>query len=484
MKLDSLIALAPFITLTVTVIVAMLAIAIRRNFALISGIAGGGIVLSLLALVPASHHSPAQVTALLRIDDYALFFIALLLLAGLAVLGLCHDYFKQHDGENEELPLLLLTALIGGSVLASSSHSAAFFLGLETLSISLFTLIGYPAHQKRPLEAAIKYLVLSGVSSAFLLMGIALLYAQSGELTFSGIGRFISAQPGLSIVMLSGMILIVSGLGFKLSLVPFHLWTPDVYEGSPAPVTAFIATVSKGAVFVLLLRLFAETESYAYGPLQGVLGFIAVLSILAGNLLALLQTNIKRILAYSSIAHMGYLLVAFIAGTRIARPLVVESMAFYLVAYFITTLGAFGVVSMLSSVQQEAGEIAKLRGLFWRQPWLAGSFTLMLLSLAGIPLTAGFIGKFYIFTAGADGRFWGLLAAVIVGSGLGLFYYLRIIVAMSMNMGKTAAQPLSLSVQPVSAITLAVLSVLLLWFGIFPGDLINSIHSLADTLDK
>jgi NADH-quinone oxidoreductase subunit N len=482
MNLDSLIALAPFLAMTATAVAAMLAIAVLRNFALINGITGCGLVLSLISLAPAWHRSPIQVTPLLRIDNYALFFIALLLLAGLAVLGLTHDYFKEREGQNEELPLLLVTALIGGSVLTASSHFAAFFLGLETLSISLFTLIGYPVKQ-RPLEAAVKYLVLSGVSSAFLLMGIAFLYAQSGELSFNGIGRFISAQPAPNIVILSGIVLIVTGLGFKLSLAPFHLWTPDVYEGAPAPITAFIATVSKGAVFVLLLRLFVESGSHAVTPLRWVLSFIAVLSILAGNLLALLQTNVKRLLAYSSIAHMGYLLVAFIAGATLAGPLAVEAATFYLVAYFITTLGAFGVVSVLSKPDQEADDIAVFRGLYWRHPWLAGTFTVMLLSLAGIPLTAGFIGKFYIFTSGAEGHFWGLLAAVIVGSGLGLFYYLRIIVAMSMDIDGVA-KPEKMPIAKVSAWTLAILGILLIWFGIFPQHLILYIHSVTDAFSK
>jgi NADH-quinone oxidoreductase subunit N len=482
MNADALIALLPFLTLTATAVAAMLAIAVRRNFARVNGIVGGGLVLSLLSLVPAGQRAPMQVTALLRMDDYALFFIALLLLAGLAVLGLCHDYFKDREGQHEELPILLSTALLGGAVLAASTHFASLFLGLETLSISLFTLIGYPVDQRRSLEAAVKYLILSGTSSAFMLMGIAFLYAESGELSFGGMGRFIASQAATDAVMVGGVVLIVAGLGFKLSLAPFHLWTPDVYEGAPAPVTAFIATVSKGAVFALLLRLFAETGGYALAPLQPVLSLIAVLSILAGNLLALLQTNVKRLLAYSSIAHMGYLLVAFIAGTEIAKPLVAESAAFYLAAYFITTLGAFGVVSVLSSPQLEAGELALFRGLFWRRPYLAGTFTLMLLSLAGIPLTAGFIGKFYVFTSGADGGFWGLLAAVIVGSGLGIFYYLRIIMTMAMEAEKTGPEFLNKPGGRLSAVTLAVLNMLLVWFGIFPQHLVQYIHAIAGTV--
>ena len=367
-------------------------------------------------------------------------------------------------------------------MLVASSHFAAFFLGLETLSISLFTLIGYPLNRERPLEAAIKYLILSGVSSAFLLMGMALIYAQSGELTFSGIGHFIASQPAMNAMILSGIILIVAGLGFKLSLVPFHLWTSDVYQGAPAPITAFIATVSKGAVFVLLLRFCISSGSYAYTSLLTVFSVIAVLSILGGNLLALLQNNVKRLLAYSSIAHMGYLLVAFIAGGSISPSLAVESVTFYLVAYFITTIGAFGVVSVLSTPQTEAGDIALYHGLFWRRPWLAGIFTLMLLSLAGIPLTAGFIGKFYIFTSAADGRLWGLLVAIIAGSGLGLYYYLRIIVVMSMNIEATVNESEEPSSIWISIAILSALSMLLAWFGIYPTYLITIIHSVSNTI--
>jgi NADH-quinone oxidoreductase subunit N len=459
MNSNQLAALAPIITLTIATIVLMLSIAIRRNFVLASTVAACGILISLLALGIAMQQSPIQVTLLIRVDDYALFFTALLLLAGLAVLGFCYDYFKKREGENEELLLLLLTALLGSSVLIASSHFAAFFLGLETLSISLFTLIGYPLNREQHLEAAIKYLILSGVSSAFLLMGMALIYAQRGELTF-----------------------IVTGLGFKLSLVPFHLWTPDVYQGAPAPITAFIATVSKGAVFVLLLRFFISSGSYAYTSLLTVFSVIAVLSILGGNLLALLQNNVKRLLAYSSIAHMGYLLVALIAAGSIAPALAAESVTFYLVAYFITTIGAFGVVSVLSTPQTEAGDIALYRGLFWRRPGLAGAFTLMLLSLAGIPLTAGFIGKFYIFTSGADARLWGLLVAVIVGSGLGLYYYLRIIVVMSMNIEATANECEASSSAWISIAILSALSLLLVWFGIFPNNLVTIIQFVSNAI--
>jgi len=480
MDMNLLIAIAPIIIIAGAAIAVMLSIAVRRNFKLAFAIAAAGIMLALLSLGSAGQESPARATLLIQVDAYTLFYMALSLSAGLAVLGLCYDYFKDREGENEELPLLLLTALLGALVLVCSSHFASFFIGLEILSISLFVLIGYPLNQSRPLEGAIKYLILSGVSSAFLLMGMALVYAQCGELYFSAIGGYMTSRDDINAMVLSGIILIVAGLGFKLSLVPFHLWTPDVYEGAPAPITAFIATVSKGAVFVLLLRYFLNTDSYDYTPLLTVLSVIAALSILGGNLLALLQNNVKRLLAYSSIAHMGYLLVAFIAGDKVSPALVVESISFYLLAYFITTIGAFGVVSILSTPQTEADELSFYRGLFWRRPWLAAVFTLMLLSLAGIPLTAGFIGKFYIFTSAADGRLWGLLFVVIAGSGLGLYYYLRIIVVMSMNVEAAVVKP---GRYGISTATIAVLTMLLVWFGVYPGLLINVIQAVAYAME-
>ncbi|MDD5320809.1 MAG: NADH-quinone oxidoreductase subunit N [Methylococcales bacterium] len=478
MNMEQLVAFSPVISITGAALVVMLTIAVRRNFVLVSFIAGIGILVSLAAVSIIWSNSPVQVTPLIRVDTYGLFYTALVFIAGLAVIAFCYDYFKDREGENEELLLLILTSLLGASVLVNSSHFASFFIGLETLSVSLFVLIGYSFDRLNSLEAAVKYLVLSGVSSAFLLMGMALIYAQSGTLEFSGIGNFIANRQTIDAMILTGIILMVSGLAFKLSLVPFHLWTPDVYEGAPAPVTALVATVSKGAVFVLLLRYFLTSGGYLYSSMLTIFSIIAGVTILGGNLLALLQTDVKRMLAYSSIAHMGYLLVAFIAGGSIAPNLVVESVTFYLTAYLITTLGAFGVVSILSTIPAEAGEWSFYQGLFWRRPWLAAVFTLMLLSLAGIPLTAGFIGKFYIFTAGVDARLWGLLLTVIIGSGLGLYYYLRIIVVMSMSPESDTTEDGVHTCAWASSATLTVLTILLLWLGVFPERLITLIQSL------
>ena len=478
MNLEQIAAFLPVISISGAALVVMMTIAVRRNFALVSFIGGIGILVSLLAVSVLWNHTPVQVTPLIRVDNYGLFYTALVFIAGLAVMAFCYDYFKDREGENEELLLLILTALLGASVLVNSSHFASFFIGLETLSVSLFVLIGYSFERSKSLEAAVKYLVLSGVSSAFLLMGMALTYAQSGTLEFSGIGDYVANQQTIDAMVLTGIIFIVAGLAFKLSLVPFHLWTPDVYEGAAAPVTALVATVSKGAVFVLLLRYFISSGGYLYASILTVFSIIAGITILGGNLLALLQTNVKRMLAYSSIAHMGYLLVAFIAGGRIAPDLVIESVTFYLVAYLITTLGAFGVVSILSTITTEAGEQSFYQGLFWRRPWLAAAFSLMLLSLAGIPLTAGFIGKFYIFAAGVDGRLWGLLLILIIGSGLGLYYYLRIIVVMSMSPDLETHEKDVPARTWISSATLTVLTILLVCLGIFPERLITLIQLL------
>ncbi|MGZ8215348.1 MAG: NADH-quinone oxidoreductase subunit N [Methylosarcina sp.] len=477
MTVDQLLAFLPILTLAAAVIIVMLAIIIKRHFVLASVVAGLGLAVSLITVGMADGASAVQVTPLIIMDGYGLFYMALLLTSGIAVIAFCHDYFKDREGEHEELLLLILIALLGGSVLVTSNHFASFFIGLETLSVSLFVLIGYSVDRSNSLEAASKYLILSGVSSALLLMGMALIYAQFGALDFAGIGQMIAAQPKFSLMVLCGELLIVAGLGFKLSLVPFHMWTPDVYEGAPAPVAAFVATVSKGAVFILLLRYAIASGSYRSSSAENVFTFLAAVTILGGNILALLQENVKRILAYSSIAHMGYLLIALIAARSITPALVLESVAFYLVAYFITTLGAFGVVSILATPETEAGDLSFYRGLFWKRPWLATAFTLMLLSLAGIPLTAGFIGKFYIFTDGVDGELWGLLLLLIIGSGLGLYYYLRIVVVMSTGMEPSRHDSGPSAGKFISHATLAVAALLVVWLGIYPRHLITLIQS-------
>ena len=472
------VALLPVIVLAAAIVVVMLAIAVRRHHGMTALWTLAGLVLSFGAIPVAALTAPRPVTPLLMLDGYALFYMGLILAAGIVVAALCYCYLESDWQQPEELYLLLLLATLGGLVLAASRHFAAFFLGLELLSVSLFAMVAYGITRKRSLEAGIKYLVLSGVATPFLLFGMALIYADLGTLEFGRIASLAGGSETGSVYLLAGVALLVVGAGFKLSLAPFHLWTPDVYEGAPAPVTAFLATVSKGAVLALLLRYFAETDGYRYGSLLLGLGLIAVASMLIGNFLALLQDNVKRILAYSSIAHMGYLLVAFLVG----GPLAVEAVSFYLLAYFVTTLGAFGIVTVLSPSGRDADALGDYQGLFWRRPYLAGVFSAMLLSLAGIPLTAGFIGKFYIMAAGVAGALWLLLAVLVVGSTIGLFYYLRIIVTMFKTVPEgviPARPPLPMSVSLAGTAVLAALTLSLVWLGVYPAPVIDFIQTIG-----
>lgn len=422
------IALLPLLIAGATSVVVMLAIAWRRNHAQTYLLTVTGLVLALLAIIPALKVTPIAVTALLQVDNFALFYTGLILASTLVCVTLAHAYMEGYPGNREELYLLIMLATAGGIVLVSARHLAGLFIGLEMLSVPVYGMVAYAFFNKRSLEAGIKYMVLSAAGSAFLLFGMALLYADAGTLSFAGLGTQLSASGELSQLVHLGIGMMLIGLAFKLSLVPFHLWTPDVYEGAPAPVAAFLATASKVAVFAVLLRLYQLSPAMAGGWLNDLLSLIAIASILIGNLLALTQNNIKRLLGYSSIAHFGYLLVALIAS----KGLAVEAIGVYLTTYVLTSLGAFGVVTLMSTPYKgrDCDALYEYRGLFWRRPALTAVLTLMMLSLAGIPLTAGFIGKFYIVAVGVESQLWWLLGTLVIGSAIGVFYYLRVMVTL------------------------------------------------------
>lgn len=472
------IAVLPFLVMACTVVAVMLVVAFRRKHALIAILSVLGLALSFAALGPAASVVPRQVTPLFVVDGYALFYMGLIFAAGIAVLLLSYGYLSGRSEPQEEYYLLTLLATLGAAAVVASNHFASFFLGLETLSISLLGLIAYPRSRAQPIEAGIKYLILAGASSAFLLFGMALVYARLGTLEFARIAALLSSISEMppDIYWLTGLAFIVTGIGFKLSVVPFHMWAPDVYEGAPAPVTAFIAVVSKGAMFALLLRYFLATNAYRFDSALMMIEVIAIASMIVGNLLALLQNNVKRILAYSSIAHLGYLLVALLAGGSLA----IEAVSYYLVAYFVMTLGAFGVITLLSASdeQNDFDSLDDYRALFWQRPWLAGSFTAMLLALAGIPLTVGFFAKFYSIAAGISAAMWPAVIALVVGSIIGLFYYLRIIVMLYAPVVEVAATRGRVAQQAGSA-TIAVLVLLLVWLGIYPTTIVHLIQITA-----
>jgi NADH-quinone oxidoreductase subunit N len=477
MTLKSLLALLPIIISATASVVVMLGIAVRRSHLQTVKLTLVGLIATLATLPMVGEILPVQATSLIIMDSFSVLFIALILITGIVVTLLCRSYFEGIESENEELYLLLLTAILGAVVLVSSRHFAALFLGLETLSVSLFAMIAYTVRNDFSLEAGVKYLILSGISSSFLLFGSALVYAEFGSLVFSDMLNAASAA-GWSPVTAVGLSMVVVGLAFKLSLVPFHLWTSDVYQGAPAPVTAFVATVSKGAVFALLVRYFADANLFQHYPVYLVISLLAMASIVVGNLLALKQNDLKRLLAYSSIAHMGYLLIPFVAGVSLGKEVVIESLGFYLVAYFITTLGAFGMISVMTNGPNEMTDIADYRGLFWKKPCSALLLTAIFLSLAGIPLTVGFIAKFYVFSAGVQASLWPLIFVLVVGSGIGLYYYLRVIVAMLEE-----PQPLRYAEEPFGAfLALTGLGALLIFLGVYPAPLSDLIYQIARTL--
>ncbi|GLZ88925.1 NADH-quinone oxidoreductase subunit N [Metapseudomonas resinovorans] len=471
-----LIALLPLLVTCATIVVVMLAIAWKRHHSWTFGLSVIGLNLALLSILPALKVAPLEVTPLMMVDNFGAYYMALVLAGTLACVTLIHAYLggesgKGYPGNREEMYLLILLAAAGGLVLVTAQHLAGLFIGLELLSVPVYGLVAYAFFNKRSLEAGIKYMVLSAAGSAFLLFGMALLYADAGSLSFSQL----AAAGTSSVLSQLGIGMMLIGLAFKLSLVPFHLWTPDVYEGAPAPVAAFLATASKVAVFAVLLRLYQLSPATAGGWLNDLLTVIAIASILFGNLLALVQNNIKRLLGYSSIAHFGYLLVALIAS----KGLAVEAIGVYLATYVLTSLGAFGVVTLMSTPYsgRDCDALYEYRGLFWRRPYLTAVLTVMMLSLAGIPLTAGFIGKFFVIAAGVESGLWWLLGAMVLGSAIGVFYYLRVMVTLFLVEPNLRRHDADLHwAQRAGGIMLLFVALLAFFLGVYPQPLLDLVQ--------
>ena len=360
---------------------------------------------------------------------------------------------------------------LGSALLTISTHTSFLFHWPGIIKHQFHALIAYLRNRNNAVEAGMKYLVLAAMTSAFLLFGMALIYMDTGSMDFAGIARNLNPSSGLFI---TGVGILLVAVGFKLALVPFHLWAADVYQGAPAPVTTFIATVSKIGVFAVLLRFAQAIGLQQYPIVIIIFSSIAIISMLFGNLLALQQKNIKRLLAYSSIAHFGYLIVAFLPGNKAG----VEASVFYLLAYSITLLAAFGVVTMLSTRQKDADDLDLYQGLFWRNPLMALVLTVALLSLAGIPITAGFIGKFYVLTSGVQEGLWLPVIMLVVTSVIGLYYYLRIISTLFGASQPAGEKQKTLNPFFYTAMyaALIVLVLLLFWLGISPALVIDGVR--------
>jgi len=456
----------PLLVLGVFVALLLGAVAVRRSAGLAAAVTGVGFLAALAAIFWAMPGGGGT----FGVAGVTLGFWAVICGVGLLLCVMAAGYWRGAENlAGEEFFILLLVASLGACVLAGAKDFLFLFLGLETMTLAMIGMIAYPRGRPEAGEAGLKYLILSAMSSAFLLFGVGLLELATGSL---GLADVLAAAKTPMVV--AGLAMVGVATGFKLSVVPFHIWVPDVYAGAPAPSGAFLAVVPKLAVLAVILRA-VGLPGAALGPgALHVVSVVAALSMLVGNLLALQQQNVKRILGFSSIAHLGYLLVAILAAGEVGRVAVV----FYAVTYALTMVAAFGVLAVLSDAgaARDAETIADLRGLFWSRPGLAAVMTLALLSLAGMPPAIGFIAKMYIFAAGVHQELWWLVGTMIASSVIGLFYYLSIILAMAQRQG---AAPAASGMQVLGRVVLGVVSLAVLGLGVAPEPLIALVKAMV-----
>ena len=425
---------APVIAVLITVLIVMIAIAVKRSHFVTGTITVVGLNIGLFTLVAQMtgyiESAPLLLEAsqLFAVDSFAQFNMLVIFICALACCTLSYAYMVNYSDNKDELYLLMLLSTAGALLMVCAQNMASFFVSLELLSVPLYGMLSYTFLRSRSLESGLKYLVLSAAASATLLMGMAFIYAQVGSLNFKSISLQLATMYQSPLLVL-GAALMMFGIAFKLSAAPFHIWTPDVYEGAPAPVATYLASVTKVAMMALAIRFLLDTQLLALPSVQILITVMATLSILVGNILAVRQTNLKRLLGYSSIAHMGYVLIVIVS----IGPGADSVSTMYMAIYAFTSIGAFGVITLMSSpfrLKGEADELIHYQGLFWRRPILTASMTIMMLSLAGIPLTAGFITKLFAIFAAVQGAQWFLAAMIIIGSAIGLFYYLRVMLTL------------------------------------------------------
>lgn len=490
--LDELRPLAPVLFVAITAVVVMLLTAIKRNHTLIATATVVGLNLTLLYMIlswtgyygtPVFPES-ASIMGMFTFDSFTMFYQMLILVGALGCCTLSHAYINGYEGQREELYILMLFSVVGAMLMVASSHYVSFFVSLELMSIPVYGMLAYTHQRKQSLESGIKYLVLSATASAILLMGMAYVYAYTGTLSFSQTNDLPTAMLLLEKILqkplvILGLAMMLFAVAFKLSLAPFHKWTPDVYQGASTPMATFLATVAKVATLGLFLRYLLSSGIIVVPSIKTILIIIAVLSIVMGNLLALKQQNLKRVLAYSSIAHFGYILLAPIAMMYHS----LASVTVYILVYVLTTLGAFGVITLMSSPYQQNGDIDHFddyRGLFWRHPILTAILTVMILSLAGIPLTGGFIAKFLIVKELVATASWFLAIALIVGSGMGLYFYLRTVLNLFKQPleGRPQRQPMTHWGQYAGGMMVILVTLLVLLLGVYPDPVLTVIHDI------
>lgn len=404
------------------------------------------------------------------VDNYSRFFKLIFLLGtGLTIL-ISIKYVKDEGINHGEYYSLLLFATIGMMLMAGASDLIVVFMGVELMSISLYVLAGYTRKRQASNESALKYFLLGSFATGFLLYGMALLYGATGTTNLKGIAEFIPESSFGNPVLIMGIILLLIGFGFKVASVPFHMWTPDVYEGAPSPITAFMSAGPKAAAFAAFLRVFVEALPSLQGVWIDLIWILSALTMSVGNIIALVQNNVKRMLAYSSIAHAGYVMVAFVAASEFG----IASILYYMLAYTFMNIGAFGIITAIGGKNDEKVNVDDYTGFAYKYPLAAAAMSLFLFSLAGIPPTAGFMGKFYIFSAAIKSGYIGLAIIGVINSVISVYYYLRITIAMYMREPESSLQPSAGSLtaivfSPAMVIALLIAAYGVLRMGIFPS---------------
>ncbi len=410
----------------------------------------------------------------LLVDDGFSTFAKLLVLSGAALsMILALDYNEKQRIARFEFPVLMLLSTVGMMVMVSAASLMSLYMGLELQSLAIYVLCAFARDELRSSEAGLKYFVLSALASGLLLYGISLAYGFSGSMDFAHLASAVS-RPGVSTGLVVGIVFIIAGLAFKLSAVPFHMWTPDVYEGAPTPVTAFMSTAPKVAPFAVLLRCLLVPFGHELGHWQPIIELVSIASMLLGSFAAIGQFSIKRLMAYSSIGHMGYALIGLAAGTEAG----VNGVLIYLVTYVFMSAGTFACIVAMRRRGIALEKISDLSGLSRHDGTLAALFALFMFSMAGVPPFAGFVGKLYVFRAAVDAGLWSLAVIGVLTSVVGCFYYLRVIKVIYFDNAVERFDPRSSS---LSFVALASGAFTLLFF-VFPAPIVDAAHAAATVL--
>jgi NADH-quinone oxidoreductase subunit N len=357
-------------------------------------------------------------------DKFALFFEILFAVLGILTVAVSHQYLKRRGMLEGEFHILIIAAVIGMMVVASATSLVTVFLGLELLSIALYIACGFARGETRSQEAAAKYLLVGGFASAFVVYGMALIYGGAGTTVIPEIATRLEASASGNPLILLGIVLMGVGFAFKVSAAPFHMWTPDVYQGAPIAVTAFMSVGTKAAAFAMIVRVFAGGLPHLAPEWQALLAFVAATSMIVGNLMAITQSSLKRLLAYSGIAQAGYVLIGVVAGGQDG----LAAVLFYLFVYMFMNFGAFAVVTLLAGPDGDRDRLSDLNGLYRRSPLMAILMTVFMLSLAGFPPFAGFFGKLFLFTAGVSAGYTWLVVLAVLMSVVSVYYYVRVLI--------------------------------------------------------